>query len=105
MKTPVIINGWKTIAMINSDAIGNFMSFLFAQQSNIQIKIYIYGLEMADGLSKMANKKTITLPIIFEQHYKTINFHVFGWAAHNVILNIFWLKTHCHGLNSAQLTS
>ena len=38
VKTPVNINGWKTIAMINSGATGNFMSFLFAQQSHMQTK-------------------------------------------------------------------
>ena len=37
MKTPVNINGWKTIAMINSGAIGNYISFLFAQQNHMQI--------------------------------------------------------------------
>ena len=96
VKTPVNINGWKTIAMINSGAIGNFMSFLFAQQSHMQTKKKKdqYGLEMADGSLKMVNEKTIPSPMLIQQHHEIITVDVFGLAAHNVILNIPWLKTH-----------
>ena len=96
VKTPVNINGWRTIAMINSGATGNFMSFLFAQRSHMQTKKKKdqYGLEMADGSLKMVNEKTIPLPMLIQQHHEIITFDVFGLAAHNVILNIFWLKTH-----------
>lgn len=38
VKTPFDINGHRVIAIINSGAIGNFMSFVFIQQNNIQIK-------------------------------------------------------------------
>ena len=39
VKTPVNINGLKTITVINSGAIKNFMLFLFAPQNHIQKKI------------------------------------------------------------------
>ena len=68
------------------------MSFLFAQQNHIQ-KIII---RIGNGrrVIKNGEQKTIPLPMLIQQHYEIIIFDVFGFPAHNVILNIFWLKTH-----------
>ena len=85
-----IISNWKTITMINFGAIGNFMSFLFAQQNHVRkTPPPQYGLKMANGLLKMVNEKVIPSLILIEQYNRIIIFGVSGLAVYNVILHIF----------------
>ena len=95
LKISVQINGHNIKVMIDCAAQSNFMSLFFVDRLRFTVrkKNQVYNLIAIDGnplLEKngRVDKKTTSLPMLIQQHYKTIFFDIIAMARHNVVLEI-----------------
>ena len=97
-KTPVLINGRRTVAMIDSGATGTFISSRLVEKFGITTrkKQDDYELSVVDGsqLETRVDKETEPLPVAIQQHHEELTFDVVPMASHDIILGMPWLKTH-----------
>ena len=101
---PVIVNGQRTVAIIDSGATGNFISKDLVRSADLPIrkKKQQYDLQMADGLilsTGRVDEETASLPVTIQRYHKEITFDVVGIATHHVILGMPWLNKHNPGIN------
>lgn len=85
------------MAMIDSGAMGNFMSQRFVKSNGIatQEKNDGYELIAVDGSSLPdVDSETIPLPLAIQQHHEEIVFDVLDTASHDIVLGMPWLEKH-----------
>lgn len=101
---PVMINGQRTIAMIDSGATGNFVSRDLVRSVDLPTrrKEDQYDLQMADGSTLSTGRideETYSLPVTIQRHHEELTFDVVGMATHYIILGMPWLKKHNPAIN------
>ena len=97
-RTKVIVDGHRTIALIDSGADGNFASESFVKSQGIATRSRregTYKLTVADGspLPKV-ERETIPLLLAIQQHYEEIVLDVIDMASHDIVLGMPWLRKH-----------
>jgi len=96
---PVLINGQRTIAMIDSGATGNFASRDLVRSLGLPTrrKKEQYDLQMADGSTLSTGRideETHSLPVTIRRYHEELTFDVIGMATYHIILGMPWLKKH-----------
>ena len=96
---PVIVNGQRTVAIIDSGATGNFISRDLVRSADLPTrkKKQQYDLQMADGLILLTGRvdeETASLLVTIQRHHKEITFDVIRMATYHVILGMPWLNKY-----------
>ena len=97
LKTPISINGVRTVAIVDSGASGIFISAKLVEKSGLTTrkKADSYELSVVDGSQlDRVDKETQPLPVAIQQHHETITFDIVTMAGHDVVLGMPWLKKH-----------
>ena len=89
------------MALIDSGAMGNYMSTMFSQEFNVPTveKKLPYALTAING-ANLGNSRgeidteTRGLPMAIGKHHEEVTFDVVGIANHHIILGIPWLRKH-----------
>ena len=95
--TQCIVNGIRTVAMIDSGANGNYISRRFVREKKIATSTKRRGYELfaVDGSHlPSVDKETIPLPLAIQQHHEEIVLDVTDMASHNIVLGMTWLEKH-----------
>ena len=96
-RTKCIVNGHRTMAMIDLGATGNFMSRRFVNENRIATceKNDGYELIAVDG-SRLpdVDSKTILLLLAIQRHYEEITLDVLNTASYDIVLGMPWLENH-----------
>ena len=90
---PVIVNGQRTVAIIDSGDTGNFISKDLVRSADLPTrkKKQQYNLQMADGSTLSTGRvdeETTSLPVAIQRHHEEITFDVVRMATHHVILGM-----------------
>jgi hypothetical protein len=93
--TPVRVNGRRFIAMVDSDATGNFMARALVEKEgySTQKKPDAYNLVIVDGnplldKNEKVDKETKPLPIAIQQHHEKLTFDIVGMITHDIVLKM-----------------
>ena len=96
-RTYCIVEGRRTMAMIDSGATGNFMATRFVKRHGIATREKHEGYELiaVDGSSLPdVDSETIPLPLALQRHHEEITLDVTDMASHDVVLGMPWLRKH-----------
>jgi len=93
--TSVRVNDRRFIAMVDSDATGNFMIKALVKKKgySTQKKSDAYNLVIVDENSlpdenERVNKETKPLSIAIQQHHEKLIFNIVGMATHDIVLRM-----------------
>ncbi len=93
--TSVKVNGRRFIAMVDSDATGNFMirALVKKEDYSTQKKPDAYNLMIVDenplpDENEKVNRETKSLPIAIQQHHEELIFDIVGMATHDIVLEM-----------------
>jgi len=93
--TPVKVNDRRFIAMIDSDATGNFMARALVKKEDYstQKKSDAYNLMIVDenpllDENERVNKETKPLSIAIQQHHEELTFDIVRMATHDIVLGM-----------------
>ena len=93
--TLVKVNGRRLIAMIDFDAIDNFMTKALVERKEYSIrkKPNAYNLVIVDenpllDENEKVNKETKLLSIAIQQHHEKLTFDIVGMITHDIVLRM-----------------